>query len=117
MPKYIWISLRQFIEQATAKTGYDQLDQSAQRLLEWLLKRQESAPADAIYIQTVVMRSDIASPATIFKLINLLAEKKLITVTTDPADARRKRILVSDKAIAQLRELSRLASDWAKKNR
>ena len=116
MPKNTWISLRQFIDQATAKTGYDQIDQAAQRLLEWIINRQESNPNGAIFIQTVVLKSDIASPATIFKLIALLQQKKLISVTTDIEDARRKRILPTEKATEHIRELSRLASDWAKKN-
>lgn len=116
MPKNTWISLRQFIDQATVKTGYNQIDQTAQRLLEWIINRQESNPDSPIFIQTVVLRSGIASPATIFKLIALLQQKKFISVTTDIEDARRKRIQPTDKAGDHLRELSRMASDWAKKN-
>jgi DNA-binding MarR family transcriptional regulator len=116
MAKNAWISLRDFFDQATAKTGYDQLDTTSQRLLEWIITRYDANPQSPIYIQTAVLRSEIASPATIFKCTNLLQRKKMISVTPDSTDARRKLIEPSEKARDHLKELSRLALEWAKKH-
>lgn len=110
-----WISLRQFIDHAVAKTGYDQIDPISQHLLEWIVARHDESPATPIYIQTLVLKSGIASPATIFKCAATLQRKKMISITIDTADARRKIIEPTAKAREHFRELNQLTISWARK--
>ena len=78
-------------------TGYDKLDRLSQRLLEWIAER-VGAEQGVLYVSEIVRHSEIASPATLFKLLARLEELGLISITEDPDDRRCRRIDVTEAA-------------------
>lgn len=107
-----WISLQAVLESLQAETGYGQIDMISQRLLEWISVRNRKA--DPLHVQEIVLKSDIASPATIHKSIALLEERGLITVNIDPHDSRRRIVLITAHAEKLLMRLSKGVESWAK---
>jgi DNA-binding MarR family transcriptional regulator len=107
-----WISLRAVLESLQSETDYGQLDVISQRLLEWISVRNRKA--DPLHVQEIVLKSEIASPATIHKSIALLEERGLITVNIDPHDSRRRIVLITAHAEKLLMKLSKGIESWAK---
>ena len=107
-----WISLRTVLESLQSETDYGQLDVISQRLLEWISVRNRKA--DPLHVQEIVLKSEIASPATIHKSIALLEERGLITVNIDPHDSRRRIVLITAHAEKLLIKLSKGVESWAK---
>ena len=107
-----WISLRAVLESLHSETDYGQLDVISQRLLEWISVRNRKA--DPLHVQEIVLKSEIASPATIHKSIALLEERGLITVSIDPHDSRRRIVLITAHAEKLLIKLSKGVESWAK---
>jgi DNA-binding MarR family transcriptional regulator len=107
-----WISLRAVLESLHSETDYGQLDVISQRLLEWISVRNRKA--DPLHVQEIVLKSEIASPATIHKSIALLEERGLITVNIDPHDSRRRIVLITAHAEKLLIKLSKGVESWAK---
>lgn len=86
------------------ESGYGQIDALSQRLLEWIFVRSESG---SLFIQTIVMTSEVASPATIYKSLAVLEREALISLTVDPNDQRRRIVKPTQKAQALFAQLSR----------
>jgi DNA-binding MarR family transcriptional regulator len=107
-----WISLQAVLESLQSETDYGQLDAISQRLLEWISLR--NLRADPLHVQEIVLKSEIASPATIHKSIALLEERGLITVNIDPHDSRRRIVLITAHAERLLIKLSKGVESWAK---
>jgi DNA-binding MarR family transcriptional regulator len=107
-----WISLRTVLDSLQSETDYSRIDVISQRLLEWISLRNLSA--DPLHVQEIVLKSEIASPATIHKSIALLEERGLITVNIDPHDSRRRIVLITAHAEKLLHKLSKGVESWAK---
>ncbi|NBO82218.1 MAG: MarR family transcriptional regulator [Betaproteobacteria bacterium] len=107
-----WISLRTVLDSLQSETDYSRIDVISQRLLEWISLR--NLRADPLHVQEIVLKSEIASPATIHKSIALLEERGLITVNIDPHDSRRRIVLITAHAEKLLHKLSKGVESWAK---
>ena len=107
-----WISLRTVLDSLQSETDYSRIDVISQRLLEWISLR--NLRADSLHVQEIVLKSEIASPATIHKSIALLEERGLITVNIDPHDSRRRIVLITAHAEKLLHKLSKGVESWAK---
>ena len=106
-----WISFRNLLDNVTSGTEYAKLDLIGQRLLEWIAVRNQRE--DPLYVQEIVMKSDVASPATIHKGIAILEREGLITLVTDQVDSRRRIVNISSQAQKLLAKLSRGVDFWA----
>ena len=107
-----WIALRALLDSAEKDAGYHELDAISQRMLEWIaVRKQNNAP---LYIQEIVMKSGVASPATIHKSIALLERLGYLSVTVDGSDTRRRVIQLTAQAERVLRRLSNEVDSWAK---
>ena len=107
-----WIALRALLDSAEKDAGYHELDAISQRMLEWIaVRKQNNAP---LYIQEIVMKSGVASPATIHKSIALLERLGYLSVTVDGTDTRRRVIQLTAQAERVLRRLSNEVDSCAK---
>ena len=107
-----WIALRALLDSAEKDAGYHELDAISQRMLEWIaVRKQNNAP---LYIQEIVMKSGVASPATIHKSIALLERLGYLSVTVDGSDTRRRLIQLTAQAERVFRKLSSEVDSWAK---
>jgi len=93
----LWLLVRSAITQAEVVTGYGKLDRLSQSLLEWITER-VGAGRGVLYVSEIVRHSEIASPATLSKLLARLEELGLISITEDPDDHRCRRIDVTEEA-------------------
>lgn len=107
-----WISLRKLLGSLESDTGLNKLDPIGQRLLEWIAVRTQSAAP--LHIQEIVMKSEIASPATIHKTIVTLEQQGLISVNIDEFDSRRRIVRTTIQAERLLAKLSKEVESWAK---
>ncbi len=105
-----WISFRNLLDNVTSGTEYAKLDLIGQRLLEWIAVRNQRE--EPLYVQEIVMKSEVASPATIHKGIAILECEGLITLVTDSADSRRRIVKISSQAQKLLAKLSRGVDAW-----
>jgi len=106
-----WISLRKLLDTVSSGTEYAKLDLISQRLLEWIAVRNQKE--EPLYVQEIVMKSEVASPATIHKGIAILEREGLITLVTDQVDSRRRIVNISSQAQKLLAKLSRGVDAWA----
>jgi DNA-binding MarR family transcriptional regulator len=105
-----WLSLQLLVKKLNSSPENHNLDSLHQGLLEWIMLRtQENTP---LYIQEIVLRSEIASPATIHKIMSNLEAHGLILLTVDVQDARRRRVTTSTKASRRLISLSKSVDQW-----
>jgi hypothetical protein len=107
-----WITLRQLIDSLESNTDFRLVDYMSRRVFEWVYARNAAGDVP-IFVQTVVMQSDVASPATIHKSLAVLERANLIAVEVDPADARRRIVSPTDRAHKLIKELSKAVSQWA----
>jgi hypothetical protein len=107
-----WISLRDFVEQIVSTTALDRLDHPSQRLLEWVVKNHDKTRP--IFMQTLVMKSGVASPATIYKCVEKLSVGNFLSVTVDQMDQRRRVIAPTAQTTKLMNELAHSAKAWAK---
>ncbi len=105
-----WISLRKLLDTVSSGTEYAKLDLISQRLLEWIAVRNQRE--EPLYVQEIVMKSEVASPATIHKVIAILLHHGLITITTDQEDSRRRIVKISSQSERLLAKLSRGVDAW-----
>ncbi|MBU3724060.1 MAG: hypothetical protein FGM18_00945 [Burkholderiaceae bacterium] len=106
-----WLNLRQLIDAVGADAEYRSIDERSQRLLEWIVVNY--APDRPMFVQTVVMKSDVASPATIHKGLSILEREGMISVKIDPEDTRRRIVSPTDRAKKLMNRLSRQVKAWA----
>lgn len=108
-----WISLREFTERALAESEMKGLDAHSLTLLEWVAVTC-SKSSDPLYIQSLVMQSGVASPATVYKCIDRLERDGLLDIRVDTQDSRRRIVSLSKQAIRAFEKLSKGADHWAK---
>jgi len=65
-----WIALRNLLDGLEHETTYNKLDPVTQRVLEWVYVRSKSD--EPIFVQEIIVKSGIASPATLHKSIAIL---------------------------------------------
>ncbi len=107
-----WLSLQQLLEQLESTSDYKAIDSINQRLLEWIYR--QVTKGEVLYVQTIVMKSEVASPATIHKGLAILEEHGLISVKVDPTDTRRRIVRTTDRTERLMRKLSESVTAWAK---
>lgn len=107
-----WISLRSLLDELASATELNRVDEMSRRVFDWVYARHQ-ASTDPIYVQTVVMESDVASPASIHKSLALLEREKFISVEVDPTDARRRLVAPTERGHKLIKELSKAVSQWA----
>ena len=107
-----WIALRALLDSLESQTEYKNLDASSQRLLEWISVRvQKEAP---LHIQEIILRSEVASPATVHKLLATLEHAGLISMTVDVSDSRRRIVQITTQASRLFGKLDKGLETWAK---
>ncbi len=111
MGKNIWFELRAFVKRAVRESELHALDANSFALLEWLVD-QTQTQKDPIYMQQLVMESKVASPATTLKCVGLLEDADLLSVRTDPKDARRRMIRPTRRALAAMDALGQKTEAW-----
>ena len=111
---HAWLNLRHFIDLTTDETDYGQLDSMSQRVLEWVCARYNSK--SNLFVQSIVLDSKIASPATIHKCLATLDRTGFLSFEVDPEDARRRIVSPTTKALKTLNTLSKQVDKWALKN-
>jgi DNA-binding MarR family transcriptional regulator len=110
-PMNAWLNLRQLVDAVSSETDYRSLDERTQRLLEWIVVNYSTE--HHVFVQTIVMKSNVASPATIHKGLSTLEREGLILVKVDPSDTRRRIVTPSDRARKLMSKLSHRARLWA----
>ena len=65
------------------------------------------------YVQTIVMKSEVASPATIHKGLAILERQGFISMQVDPTDTRRRIVSPTDRAQKLMARLSDRVRQWA----
>ena len=110
-----WLNLRRFIDLTTSETDFGQLDSISQRVLEWVCARYNSK--SNLFVQSIVLDSRIASPATIHKCLATLERTGFLSFKVDPEDARRRIVSPTAKASKTLDALSRRVEKWAQQQR
>ena len=66
-----------------------------------------------MFVQTIVMKSDVASPATIHKGLAILEREGMITVKVDSEDTRRRIVSPTERAKKLMAKLSQRVKAWA----
>ena len=99
-----WTEVMAILSQVEKDSGYASVDHLSQRLLEWIYVK--SAQED-LFIQTIVMTSGVASPATIYKSLAVLEREGLISLTVDEDDQRRRMVKPTARAEALFALLSK----------
>jgi len=107
-----WIALRALLDSLESQTEYKNLDASSQRLLEWIAVRvQKEAP---LHIQEIILKSEVASPATVHKLLAILEQEGLISMSVDGSDSRRRIVQTTTQASRLFSKLDKGLEAWAK---
>ncbi len=106
-----WLNLRELLEVVNAETDLKSLDSRTQRLLEWIVTNY--SPEKPTFVQHIVMKSEVASPATIHKGLSILEREGLISISVDTADTRRRIVAPTDRAKKLMSKLSQKVRVWA----
>lgn len=107
-----WVSLRQFLDEIESETEYGNLDRTHQRLLEWIaIRGQRDAP---LHIQEIVMKSRVASPATIHKVLSNLELLDFISLSVDAEDSRRRIVKITPRTDRLFSKLSKAVESWGR---
>jgi len=106
-----WLNLRQLLDVVNADTDFKSIDERSQRLLEWIVAHY--SPDRPMFVQTIVMKSDVASPATINKGLAILEREGMITVKVDSEDTRRRIVSPTERAKKLMAKLSQRVKAWA----
>lgn len=110
-PMNAWLNLRQLLEVVNSDTEFKLLDDRTQRLLEWIVTNYSHKRPT--YVQTIVMKSEVASPATIHKGLAILERQGFISMQVDPTDTRRRIVSPTDRAQKLMARLSDRVRQWA----
>ena len=108
-----WLEVRQFIQEAIRDSEFAQLDDISLRLLDWVVV-QNSRTAAPLYMQSLVLRANVASPATIYKSVSKLMDQRMIEVTVDPEDTRRRIVRPSPTTLKLVDRLGSRTDAWIK---
>ena len=110
-----WLNLQNLLKLSSEETSYSELDDLSQRVLEWVCARY--SPKSSLFVQSIVLDSKIASPATIHKCLATLDRTGFLSFEVDPEDARRRIVSPTAKASKTLDALSRRVAKWARQQR
>jgi len=110
-PINAWLNLRQLLDVVNADTDFKTIDERSQRLLEWIVLHHSSDRP--MFVQAIVMKSGVASPATIHKGLSILEREGMISVKVDPADTRRRIVSPTERARKLMARLSQKVKNWA----
>jgi DNA-binding MarR family transcriptional regulator len=105
-----WYGIRSFAERAIAESPLGRLDALSVRLLDWIYAAQSLK--EPLYVQTIITKSQVASPATLHKCLAALLREGLIQAEIDPVDSRRKMISVTPKLSQAMLELNQKTKRW-----
>ena len=106
-----WIALRALLDSLESQTEYKKLDASSQRLLEWIAVRVQKETH--LHIQEIILRSEVASPATVHKLLATLEHAGLISMSVDASDSRRRIVQITTQASRLFSKLDKGLEAWA----
>jgi DNA-binding MarR family transcriptional regulator len=107
-----WIALRALLDSLESQTEYKNLEASSQHLLEWIAVRvQKEAP---LHIQEIILKSEVASPATVHKLLAILEQEGLISMNVDASDSRRRIVQITTQASRLFGKLDKGIETWAR---
>lgn len=113
MKKNAWLELRQFMQQSIADTELGRLDDLSLRLFEWVVLECR-AGSEPLFMQSLVMRANVASPATVYKCVAKLIDTRMIEVTVDAADTRRRIVRPTPVALKLVDKLGKSTEHWIK---
>ena len=105
-----WLCLRNLVDRLESKTAYGEVDSISQRLLEWVYVRVKRP--EPLFVQEIILKSEVASPATLHKCIATLSQYGLLQVNADPIDNRRRQVDVTPLCLKLMRELSKGVVAW-----
>jgi len=105
-----WYGIRSFAERAIAESPLGRLDALSVRLLDWIYAAQ--SPKEPLFVQTIISKSQVASPATLHKCLAALLREGLIQAEIDPVDSRRKMISVTPRLSQTMVELNQKTKRW-----
>lgn len=108
-----WLAVRHFVQEALQNSELSKLDDISLRLLDWVVV-QNSRAAAPLYMQTLVLRANVASPATVYKSVSKLMGQRMIEVTVDPEDTRRRIVRPSPMALKLMDRLGSRTEAWLK---
>lgn len=106
-----WVALQRLVSELEMNSDMKLVDSMSRRVFEWVYGR-ACLGGGPIYVQTVVMESNVASPATIHKSLAILEAAGLLSIEVDPTDARRRIVTPTERAHKLIRELSKAVSQW-----
>lgn len=113
MKQNAWLALRQFAQQSIADTELGRLDDISLRLLEWVLNESRSS-SEPLFMQALVMRANVASPATVYKSVAKLIDIRMIDVIVDSTDTRRRIVRPTPGALKLIDKLAKSTEHWMK---
>lgn len=99
-----WANLMQLVRDVENRNGYSKLDTISKRVLEWV---SQWSPDTPLYVQTVITKSEVASPASLHKSLSVLQNQGLLSFQIDPEDSRRRIVTITSKARSLLNRMSR----------
>jgi DNA-binding MarR family transcriptional regulator len=105
-----WYGIRSFAESAIAQSPLARLDPLSVRLLDWIYAAQSSD--EPLFVQTIITKSQVASPATLHKCLSALLREGLIHAEVDSVDSRRKIITVTPKLSQAMVDLNQKTRRW-----
>ncbi|WVN42335.1 hypothetical protein AOB54_02860 [beta proteobacterium MWH-UniP1] len=108
-----WIAAREFMKAQEQEFTLGKLDRLSREFLDWIVLRCQSN--EPLHIQEIVMGSAIASPATVHKCVDTLYHEKLIDLTIDKSDHRRRIVRPTALALRELTALDAAFQGWLKK--
>jgi hypothetical protein len=108
-----WLEVRQFVQEALHNSEFAQLDDISLRLLDWVVV-QNRRTADPLYMQSLVLRANVASPATIYKSVSKLMDQRMIEVIVDPEGTRRRIVRPSSTTLKLMDRLGSRTDAWIK---
>lgn len=113
MKSVTWIELQKFLDESKASTELAPLSAIDERVFLWVVSKQNDRKA--LYVQDVIMQSNVASPATLHKSLSALVDAGLAKSEVDPSDQRRRVLTITPKAEKLLQKLDRLVQAWISK--
>ena len=104
MKPFLWLQFRGDLDEIEKRCGDSALGRMSQRTLEWVAREEKVRPM--IDVQTVIMESGVASPATLHKALTSSQNEGFLSIETDKNDTRRRIIKTTPKARNMLDRLS-----------
>lgn len=101
----LWLQMRSAAAQAELMTGYSELDGLSKQLLEWVAQRVGQETGE-LYVSEIIRHSEIASPATLSKLLVGLKDRGLLSITPHPNDRRCRLVGITESGTELLKVLS-----------